>query len=152
MVVDADALNLLARDPLARQNWILTPHPGEAARLLGTDTAAVQQDRFAALESLREQYGGTVILKGAGTLIGSDHLPAVCAGGNPGMASGGMGDVLSGVLGALLAQGLEPGAAARAGVCLHAQAADRAAAEGGERGLLAGDLIPLLREGLNGRN
>ena len=152
LVVDADALNLLARDPLTRHNWILTPHPGEAARLLGTDTAAVQQDRFAALEALREQYGGTVILKGAGTLIGGGRLPAICAAGNPGMASGGMGDVLSGVLGALLAQGLEPGAAARAAVCLHAQAADRAAAAGGERGLLAGDLIPMLRDGLNGQN
>ncbi len=152
LVVDADALNLLARDPLARHNWILTPHPGEAARLLGTDTSAVQQDRFAALESLREQYGGTVILKGAGTLVGGGRVPAVCAAGNPGMASGGMGDVLSGVLGALLAQGMETGAAARAGVCLHAQAADRAAAAGGERGLLASDLMPLLRDGLNGRN
>ena len=152
LVVDADALNLLACDPISRHNWILTPHPGEAARLLGTDTATVQQDRFAALSFLRKQYGGTVILKGAGTLISSEHLPAVCTGGNPGMASGGMGDVLSGVLGALLAQGLETGAAAQAGVCLHAQAADRAAADGGERGLLASDLMPLLREGINGRN
>jgi len=150
LVVDADALNLLAHDPLVRHNWILTPHPGEASRLLATDTADIQQDRFAALESLRKQYGGVAILKGAGTLIGDGHLPAVCAAGNPGMASGGMGDVLSGVLGALLAQGLESGAAARAGVCLHARAGDRAAADGGERGLLAGDLMPLLREGMNG--
>jgi len=151
LVVDADALNLLARDPLIRQNWILTPHPGEAARLLGTETATIQQDRFAALEALRERYGGTIILKGAGTLIGDGRsLPAVCAAGNPGMASGGMGDVLSGVLGALLAQGLTSGVAARAAVCLHAQAADRAAATSGERGLLAADLIPLVREGLNG--
>ena len=152
LVVDADALNLLARDPLKRDNWILTPHPGEAARLLGTDTTTVQQDRFAALETLREQFGGTVILKGAGTLIADGGLPAVCAAGNPGMASGGMGDVLSGVLGALLAQGLGAGDAARAAVCLHAHAADRAAAAGGERGLLAGDLLPLLREALNGRS
>jgi NAD(P)H-hydrate epimerase len=112
----------------------------------------VQQDRFAALEALRERYGGTVMLKGAGTLIGDGNLPAICAAGNPGMASGGMGDVLSGVLGALLAQGLASGSAARAAVCLHAQAADRAAAMDGERGLLAGDLMPLLREGLNGRS
>ncbi|VAW78627.1 NAD(P)H-hydrate epimerase / ADP-dependent (S)-NAD(P)H-hydrate dehydratase, partial [hydrothermal vent metagenome] len=152
LVVDADALNLLARDPVSRENWILTPHPGEAARLLGTDTATIQQDRFAALESLQKQYGGTVILKGAGTLIGGDGMPAVCAAGNPGMASGGMGDALSGLLGALLAQGLEPAEAARAGVCLHARAADRAAATSGERGLLASDLIPLMREGLNGRH
>jgi len=152
LVVDADALGLLARDPLVRQNWILTPHPGEAACLLGTDAATIQQNRFTALESLREQYGGVVILKGAGTLVDDGSLPAVCAGGNPGMASGGMGDVLSGVLGALLAQGLMPGTAARAAVCLHAQAADRAAAAGGERGLLASDLMPLLRERINGRD
>ncbi|TCK19059.1 NAD(P)H-hydrate epimerase [Thiogranum longum] len=151
LVLDADALNLLARDPLKRDNWILTPHPGEAARLLGSSTKAIQQDRFSALESLRAKYGGTIVLKGAGTLIGDGGLPAICAAGNPGMASGGMGDVLSGVIGALLAQGLMAGDAARAAVCLHAQAADRAAAAGGERGLLAGDLMPLLREGLNGR-
>ncbi len=151
LVVDADALNLLARDPLARDNWILTPHPGEAARLLDTGTAAIQSDRFAALAALRKRYGGVAVLKGAGTLIDDGGLPAVCGAGNPGMASGGMGDVLSGVLGALLAQGLTPGEAARAGVCLHARAADREAARHGERGLLASDLIPALREAINGR-
>ncbi len=150
LVVDADALNMLARDPLKRDNWVLTPHPGEAARLLASDIPTIQRDRFSALESVREKFGGTVVLKGAGTLIGDGGLPAICAAGNPGMASGGMGDVLSGVIGALLAQGLTTGEAARAAVCLHAQAADRAAAAEGERGLLAGDLLPLLREGLNG--
>lgn len=152
LVVDADALNLLARDPVSRPNWILSPHPGEAARLLGTDTAAIQQDRFAALEALHRQYGGAVILKGSGTLVGGSDMTTICPAGNPGMASGGMGDVLGGLLGALLAQGLAPVEAARAGVCLHARAADRAAAVSGERGLLASDLIPLMREGLNGRH
>ena len=150
LVLDADALNLLAADPVRREGWILTPHPGEAARLLGWSTRKVQEDRRAAARALHDTFGGTVILKGAGSIIDSGALPAVCAAGNPGMASGGMGDVLSGVLGALLAQGLEPDAAARAGVCLHAVAGDRAAVVQGERGLLAGDLMPHLRSLVNG--
>ena len=146
LVVDADALNLLARDPLRREEWILTPHPGEAARLLGCDGAAIQADRFAAAARLQERYGGVVVLKGAGTLIqdGSGRPVGVCSDGNPGMASGGMGDVLTGVLAALRAQGLGPEEAAAVGVCLHAAAADVAAREG-EWGLLAGDLMPELR-------
>ena len=157
-VIDADGLNLLAAGAcqgmshLARK-WVLTPHPGEAARLLGVDTASVSADRFAALRALRARYPGTVVLKGSGTLVageGTDALPGVCPYGNPGMASGGMGDVLSGVIGALLAQGLDGPAAARLGVCVHARAADLAAAREGERGLLASDLIPLVRALLNG--
>ena len=158
-VIDADALNALADgecpDLLEHaQKWVLTPHPGEAARLLGVDTAGVSADRFAALASLHERYPGTVVLKGAGSLVSAaagDPLPGVCPYGNPGMASGGMGDVLSGVIAALLAQGLDGPAAARLGVCLHARAADLAAAQDGERGLLATDLIPQLRAVLNGR-
>ncbi len=149
LVVDADALNLLAQDPLRRDNWILTPHPGEAARLLAQSSTEIQRDRFAALERLVADYGGSVVLKGAGSLIGDAAAGVrLCARGNPGMASGGMGDVLSGVLGALLAQGLPPLEAATAGVWLHAVAADCAARQG-ERGLLAGDLIPWLRELVN---
>ncbi|MFQ5643357.1 MAG: NAD(P)H-hydrate dehydratase [Thiogranum sp.] len=152
LVVDADGLNLLARDPCQRDNWILTPHPGEAGRLLQQPTAAVEQDRFAALRQLVEQYRGVAVLKGAGTLTATGHGPVhLCARGNPGMASGGMGDVLGGVLGALLAQGLGAFEAASAGVFLHARAADLAAAEQGERGLLAGDLIPVLRGLVNDR-
>jgi NAD(P)H-hydrate epimerase len=149
LVVDADALNLLAREPLRRGNWILTPHPGEAARLLGIEVAEVEKDRFAAVRALSERYGGTVVLKGAGTLIHTEgHPVAVCDRGNPGMASGGMGDVLTGVIAALRAQGLDDAAAAEAGVWVHAAAGDRAAQEG-ERGLLAGDLMAALRAELN---
>ncbi|MCX8048980.1 MAG: NAD(P)H-hydrate dehydratase [Methylohalobius sp.] len=149
LVVDADALNLLAQVPAKRENWILTPHPGEAARLLGSTSAAVQKDRFAALAGLIERYGGVSVLKGAGTLIGTGgQIPWVCALGNPGMASGGMGDVLTGVLAGLMAQGLKPLEAARMGVSLHAAAADAAAAKG-ERGMLASDLLPWLYRLLN---
>ncbi|MEZ5542778.1 MAG: NAD(P)H-hydrate dehydratase [Pseudomonadota bacterium] len=144
-VIDADALNLLAQDPVVCAHSILTPHPGEAARLAGLDSHAVQADRFAAAQAIGARHGGVVVLKGAGTIIHApDQLPVVCAAGNPGMASGGMGDVLSGVLGALLAQGMSPAAAAVGGVCLHARAADQAA-QGGERGLLARDVIAALR-------
>jgi len=150
LVVDADALNLLARDPLSRDNWILTPHPGEAGRLLEQPTSAIQQDRFAAIRQLVERYNGVVALKGAGSLIAADSGPIrLCDQGNPGMASGGMGDVLSGVLAALLAQGLGLFEAASAGVWLHGKAADLAAGEQGERGLLAGDLMPFLRRLIN---
>jgi len=149
LVLDADALNLLARDPLRRDDWILTPHPGEAARLLGESGAAIQADRFAAVQRLVSEFGGSVVLKGAGSLVGdAEGLLRLCARGNPGMASGGMGDVLSGVLGALLAQRLPRFEAACAGVWLHATAADRAA-QAGERGLLASDLMPWLRRLVN---
>lgn len=149
LVVDADALNLLAVAPQRRDNWILTPHPGEAARLLGMDTATLQQDRFAAARRLHERYGGVAVLKGAGSLIAAaDGSLTVVNTGNPGMASGGMGDLLTGIIASLLAQGLSLPAAARTGVYLHGRAGDRAAADG-ERGLLALDLLPHLRTLVN---
>jgi hydroxyethylthiazole kinase-like uncharacterized protein yjeF len=149
LVVDADALNLLAADGWVRDNWILTPHPGEAGRLLGQSTANVQADRFIAAKAIQERYAGIAVLKGAGTLIcNAAGAMAVCAAGNPGMATAGMGDVLSGVIGGLLAQGLPLDAAALAGVCLHACAGDRAARQG-ERGLLARDVIAELRPLIN---
>ncbi len=149
MVVDADALNLLAAKPMRREDWILTPHPGEAARLLMTDVPGIQEDRLSALFLLVERYGGVVVLKGAGTLIGSTgRIPCVCPFGNPGMATAGMGDVLTGVIGGLLAQHLDPWSAARGGVLAHALAGDRAA-EQGERGLVASDLFGPLRTCLN---
>jgi NAD(P)H-hydrate epimerase len=146
MVIDADALGWLAQSGERRDNWVLTPHPGEAGRLLECSAAAVQEDRFAAAERLAARFGGTVVLKGAGTLVqgSGTRPPGICAAGNPGMASGGMGDVLTGVIAGLLAQGHAPEYAAELGVCLHAAAADRAAA-GGERGMLAADLMPELR-------
>jgi NAD(P)H-hydrate epimerase len=151
LVVDADGLNLLAIEPAFRDNWILTPHSGEAARLLKMTPAEVEADRFAAVEDLALRYGGVTVLKGAGSLIASkaDGQVALCSTGNPGMASGGMGDVLAGVIAALLAQGLPPFAAAKAGVHLHGRAGDLAAQTGGERGLLATDLLPFLRQLVN---
>jgi hydroxyethylthiazole kinase-like uncharacterized protein yjeF len=151
LVVDADALNFLAKQPAHQLNWILTPHPGEAAQLLGTGSANIQSDRFSAVKAIQTRFGGITVLKGAGTLIADGIQPiAVCAMGNPGMASGGMGDVLSGVLGGLIAQGLSLAEAARLGVLLHSTAADRAAQEGGERGLLAMDVVNKLRSVVNG--
>lgn len=146
LVMDADALNLLA-DRQLRRDWMLTPHPGEAARLLGCSAAQVNADRAAAVHQIQARYGGVVVLKGAGSLIQGDSL-AVCPYGNPGMATGGMGDALTGVIAALRAQGLDDESAAQAGVMVHALAADRAA-QAGERGLLPGDLIAELRAIVN---
>jgi NAD(P)H-hydrate epimerase len=147
LVVDADALNLLARDPVHREDWVLTPHPGEAARLIGAASAMdVQADRLTAVRAISARYGGTCVLKGSGTLVAT-HREAdlyLCDRGNPGMASGGVGDVLTGIVAALIAQGLTPPEAARLGAWLHASAGDAAAREG-ERGLLASDLLDALR-------
>ncbi|MCC5872040.1 MAG: NAD(P)H-hydrate dehydratase [Gammaproteobacteria bacterium] len=149
LVIDADGLNLLAATEHRRDDWVLTPHPGEAARLLGMTTAAVNADRFAAVLALQARYGGAVVLKGAGSLIACGDELALSPYGNPGMATGGMGDVLSGVIGALLGQGLTPMRAASLGVCLHGAAGDAAAASG-EMGLAASDLAPHLRRLLDG--
>lgn len=149
LLLDADGLNLLAEmDTTARQDWILTPHPGEAARLLGCAVSTVERDRFAAVEALQQKYGGTIVLKGAGTLVYDGRRTVVNDSGNPGMASGGMGDTLSGIIGILLAQGLAPFDAASLGICLHGEAADMAARHG-ERGLLASDLFEYLRHKVN---
>lgn len=148
-VWDADALNLLAANPRIAENRVITPHPGEAAKLLGIDSNEVQADRPAALRALSEKYGGVTVLKGAATLTCSDSgLPFVCTAGNPGMATAGMGDVLAGVIAALLAQGLSLATAATAGVEVHARAGDLAAAAT-ERGLLASDVINALRAVVN---
>ena len=154
LVLDADALNLIASGAAGPVpgGAVLTPHPGEAGRLLGATTAEVEADRFAAVARLRERSGAVVVLKGAGSLVDDgEGLVSVCGAGNPGMASAGMGDVLCGVIAALMAQGLSPSEAARAGVCAHAEAGDRAARAGGERGMLAGDLAAMLRPVLNFR-
>lgn len=152
VVLDADGLNLLsARTRTLPERCVLTPHPGEAARLLGTTTAAVQADRFAAARTLATTFRAVAVLKGAGSLIADvDGRVAVCPWGNPGMASGGMGDVLTGVIAGLLAQRLAPWDAACLGVGLHARAGDLAA-RAGERGLLASDLFAYLRALVNGR-
>ncbi|MGN6513508.1 MAG: NAD(P)H-hydrate dehydratase [Lysobacteraceae bacterium] len=147
LVLDADALNLLAESPRALPaDTVLTPHPGEAARLLGCDTGAVQADRFGAAARLAERYACTVVLKGAGTIIAAPGArPRVASTGNPGMATGGMGDLLTGVIAALRAQGLAAFDAASCGALLHGAAGDAAARERGERGLLASDLLPALQ-------
>ena len=140
-VIDADALNLLAQAPCSNSNWILTPHPGEAGRLLGVSTAEIQANRLQSARQLAARYGATVVLKGAGTLvITGDSLPYICDQGNPGMASPGMGDVLTGVIAGIAAQTADLPGAARAGVLVHAMAGDMAARRG-ERGLLATDLF-----------
>jgi NAD(P)H-hydrate epimerase len=151
LVVDADSLNLLAATPGRRGNWVLTPHPGEAARLLGRSTAVIQQDRGGALRELVRRYGGAAVLKGANTLVATtdaDEPPRVCDRGNPGMATGGMGDVLAGVMGSLLVQSRSLTGSVRAAVLLHALAGDSAARDG-ERGTLASDLFPHLRQWAN---
>ena len=145
IVVDADALNLLAKTPFRFPNSILTPHPGEAARLLEKPITNIQADRFAAVRALQIRFGGVCVLKGAGTLVvESEGQVSLCTAGNPGMACGGMGDLLTRVIAGLVAQGISPLKATKLGVCLHARAGDRAAQDG-ERGLLASDLLPFIR-------
>ncbi len=144
LLIDADALNLLAANPSKRADWVLTPHPGEAARLLGVDASVVQRDRLEALHALVERYGGVVVLKGAGTLVGMQgRVPALCDRGNPGMGVAGMGDVLTGIIAGIWAQTRTLYESACVGVLVHALAGD-AAARRGERGMLASDLYPQL--------
>lgn len=158
IVLDADGLNLLSQHKSKEiqgfyEKWILTPHPGEAARLLGLATADIQSDRAGCAQALQQKFGGVVILKGQGSLVCSGQAPRqkveCCQHGNPGMATGGMGDVLSGICGAMLAQGFDLATSARLAVCLHGKAADLTAAAQGERGMLASDLFPSLHHLLN---
>ncbi|UTW45188.1 NAD(P)H-hydrate dehydratase [bacterium SCSIO 12696] len=153
LVLDADALNLLSEGPLSltqhQSHRVITPHPGEAARLLNTTINGIEQNRFSAVQKLVNQTGSITVLKGAGTLVCDGDDTGICTAGNPGMATGGMGDVLSGVIGALVAQGLAPITAAQLGVCLHGTAADKVAEQKGERGMVASDLFDSLRELVN---
>lgn len=148
-VIDADALTLLAANPQKSEHWVLTPHPGEAARLLGSDARAVQQSRLDTVRAIVDRYGGTCVLKGANTLVhGATPVPWVCDRGNPGMATAGSGDVLTGVIAALLAGVDKTLDAALAGVFLHAEAGDRAA-RAGMRGMIASDIVAELRGVVN---
>lgn len=151
MVVDADGLNLLSESIQKNDNWILTPHVGEAARLLRCKSDEVQANRSAAVRQLQAKYSGIAVLKGEGTLIQTTEsaVPFLCAAGNPGMATAGMGDVLTGVIAGLLAQHFSLSSAAKTGVLLHAMAGDLAAEKAGERGLIATDLMPYLRQLVN---
>jgi NAD(P)H-hydrate epimerase len=145
-VWDADALNLLAAGRATLpQGCIITPHPGEAARLLACSTAQVQADRLAAVKQLAKQYSAVCVLKGAGSLIADPQgRVSLCDHGHPAMATAGLGDVLAGLLAALLAQGLAPFDAACLGVWLHARAGEQQGKKG--RGLAAADLIPTIRQ------
>jgi yjeF C-terminal region, hydroxyethylthiazole kinase-related/yjeF N-terminal region len=149
MLWDADALNLLAINPDKRHNRILTPHPGEAARLLNCSVAEIESDRLLSAQRLVKRYGGVAVLKGAGTVVASESELGIVDAGNAGMASGGMGDVLSGIIGALLGQKLPLYDAACAGCVAHGAAADRLAARYGTRGMLATDLFDALRRVVN---
>lgn len=162
LVLDADALNIIASraspgEEFRRLNnagLVITPHPGEAARLLSCGVNEIQNDRYEAVRALVRLSGAVVILKGAGSLLGwldnqQKLRVEVCLAGNPGMASGGMGDVLSGLLGSLLAQGLGTVEASRLGCCLHSVAADSLAESNGKIGLLASDLPPVIRRLMN---
>lgn len=130
-------------------HWIMTPHPGEAGRLLDSSASAVQADRIGAITELQQRYGGIVVLKGADTLVKCKDSLYICHAGNPGMASAGMGDLLTGIVTGLLAQGLSSIDSANLGVILHATAGDNATDTEGLQGLLALDLIPYIRNLLN---
>ncbi len=164
VIIDADALNLLARKKVkldvkkilaSLPACILTPHPGEAARLLDSQISVVESDRYQACKAIAQMFACSCVLKGAGTLIYSkqesdeQHSFIVCNGGNPGMATAGMGDLLTGILGALLAQGMFEQQAAVYGVCAHAEAGDRVARQYGQRGMIASDLLQPLRAIIN---
>lgn len=155
MVLDADALNLISshrvnfRNLRIRDNIILTPHPLEAARLLGVSVDEIEQDRFSAVKRLHEIYGAVIVLKGAGTLIYNGHEMYLCQYGNPYMGVAGMGDALSGVIAGLLAQGLDTTNAARLGVFIHAYSADQFVLEKGGFGLSASRLIAEMSKQMN---
>lgn len=165
LIIDADGLNNLASSPALnntiKNSWVLTPHPGEAARLLGCDIKDIQQDRFKAAKRISEKFNAVCVLKGAGTIIHDADAAYVCPYGNPGMASPGMGDVLTGVVATLLAQSKAIAKtkmkkeqiieAVNNAVMLHSMAADRVAEESGEKGMIASDLFPAIRSILNGR-
>jgi len=164
VVFDADGLNLLAAMPddlLALETLsklpavIFTPHPGEASRLLDCDIATIESNRYQASQKIAQQYHGVCVLKGAGTIMqtgsSEQHVKSwVCTGGNPGMATAGMGDLLTGITGAFLAQGMTAQQAAIYAVCAHAEAGDRVATQYGQRGMIASDLLQPLRAIVNG--
>ncbi len=142
MILDADALNLLSQKPQKRNNWILTPHPGEAARLLGTSAKEIQQDRLSAIKALQKQYGGVIVLKGCGTLIADGNTIKISTLGNPSMASGGMGDLLTGMIAGFFSQHASLMMSACLGVMVHARAGDLAVKHRqNSMGLLASDLV-----------
>ena len=152
-VYDADALNLLAADPSYKRSRITTPHSGEAARLLGLKVDEVEADRFSAVSKISEKFGGTSLLKGPGTLIKRGReAPYVLLDGNSGMATGGMGDVLTGVIGSFLAQGFSQEESAVIGAAVHSRAGDLIAEKFGEVGLRPSELLDEIRSVVNLRD
>ncbi len=149
MVVDADGLNWLAAFPCKKENWILTPHPGEAARLLNISTKEVQENRIQAAIALKQKYGGVIVLKGAGTIVVAENGEiAINAVGVPALATGGTGDVLAGLIGSLVAQKLSLSSAASLGVSVHTSAAILETTMG-SRGMIASDLFLHIRNLVN---
>ncbi|NQY63129.1 MAG: NAD(P)H-hydrate dehydratase [Alteromonadaceae bacterium] len=140
-VIDADALHLLSKTSLYYQHWVLTPHPGEAATLLNCSIAEIEADRFAAVQNIALKYGGICVLKGSGSLVSDGNTTWINTSGNAGMATAGMGDVLSGIIAAVLLQMKHSLDAVRFAVYIHGQAADIIAQRNGQRGLLASDLF-----------
>ena len=140
-VIDADALHLLGKTSLYYKHWVLTPHPGEAAALLNCSIAEIEADRFAAVQNIALKYGGICVLKGVGSLVSDGISTWINTSGNAGMATAGMGDVLSGIIGAVLLQMKYSLDAVRFAVYIHGQAADNIAQRSGQRGLLASDLF-----------
>ena len=146
IVLDADGLTLLAKTNYFCSRWVLTPHPKEAARLLGCDTATVEANRFHAVQAIAKKYGGICVLKGAGSLISNGDTVIINSTGNAGMATGGMGDVLSGIVAALILQTQNYFVATCLAVYIHGAAGDIIADTQGQRGMLASDLfLPLQR-------
>ncbi|GAC13644.1 hypothetical protein GLIP_1002 [Aliiglaciecola lipolytica E3] len=151
LIIDADGLNLLSKQPrkLALSFLIMSPHSAEAARLLNTDVDSVERDRYAAASALAETYAASCILKGAGSIVHNSQGAFVCANGNPGMSTAGMGDVLTGILGSLAAQGMSAADTSLYGTCVHSAAADLVAENYGQRGMIASDLFDYLRRLVN---
>ncbi|MBQ4798632.1 NAD(P)H-hydrate dehydratase [Pseudoalteromonas sp. MMG006] len=151
LVIDADALNLLAKQASSYmlKQCVLTPHPGEASRLLSVSTSDIESDRFNYARLCAKRYNATCVLKGAGTLIDNASHTWVCENGNAALAVGGSGDVLTGIIGGLFAQGLDMDEAARYGVTLHAKAGEIASECEGQRGMLPSDLFKIVRSLIN---
>jgi len=149
IVLDADGLALLAKTSYASSHWVLTPHPKEAAALLGCDTATIEADRFHAVKAIAKIYGGICVLKGAGSLISDGKTVVINSTGNAGMASGGMGDVLSGIIAALILQTENYFDAVCLAVYIHGAAGDIIAERHGQRGILASDLFAPLQRLVN---
>jgi NAD(P)H-hydrate epimerase len=148
-VIDADGLVFVKARNLKQDNWVLTPHPGEAGEMLNTSSKNIQENRQLSLRKISNKFGGVIILKGHNTMIGHDENPPnICLKGNPGMATAGSGDVLAGIVSAMIGQGLSLFEASSVAVEIHAKAGDLASKDG-ERGLLAGDIIDEIRGCVN---